>query len=102
MKTGHMIGLCSHLGAICAGANNDTQNSEDTSKIVAYNIVGIDREASNYCGCLNIGMEDSNENNKCNKHQRKAARLIPTQQNAVELIIGNARSKGLGSPYGRG
>ena len=26
MKTGHMIGLCSHLGAICAGVNNDTQN----------------------------------------------------------------------------
>ena len=26
MKTGHMIGLCSHLGALCAGANSDVQN----------------------------------------------------------------------------
>ena len=26
MKTGHMIGLCSHLGALCSGANLDTQN----------------------------------------------------------------------------
>ena len=26
MKTGHMIGLCSHLGALCSGANIDTQN----------------------------------------------------------------------------
>ena len=26
MKTGHMIGLCSHLGSICAGADIDTQN----------------------------------------------------------------------------
>ena len=26
MKTGYMIGLCSHLGAICAGADEETQN----------------------------------------------------------------------------
>ncbi len=26
MKTGHMIGLCSHLGALCSGANLDVQN----------------------------------------------------------------------------
>ena len=26
MKTGHMIGLCSHLGALCAGADSDVQN----------------------------------------------------------------------------
>ena len=27
MKTGYMIGLCSHLGSICAGAENEVQNS---------------------------------------------------------------------------
>ncbi len=26
MKTGHMIGLCSHLGALCSGASYDVQN----------------------------------------------------------------------------
>ena len=26
MKTGHMIGLCSHLGALCSGASHDVQN----------------------------------------------------------------------------
>ena len=26
MKTGHMIGLCSHLGALCSGANLNVQN----------------------------------------------------------------------------
>ena len=26
MKTGHMIGLCSYLGALCSGADSDTQN----------------------------------------------------------------------------
>jgi geranylgeranyl pyrophosphate synthase len=33
MKTGYMIGLCSHLGAVCAGADIETQN-----KMKAYGL----------------------------------------------------------------
>ena len=45
---------------------DDISNEERNYKIVAYNTVNLEREASNYCGCINIENQ-FNENNKCGK-----------------------------------